>query len=202
MKTPRSARRQFLKETTAAALAGASAWSGLSHVKAQESVCPDHLPAQDYSRFTDRAREVLRLAVEAAHRWRSGYLATEHILFGLLMEGEGVGAHVLMNLGVDIHRVQLQVEEIVGGGPAIVTTGDLPKTPRARNVIEFSRLEARDLKHNYVGTEHILLALLREQEGVAAQILMNLGLTRVDVRDEALNVLGHGLAWPHRAPPN
>jgi ATP-dependent Clp protease ATP-binding subunit ClpC len=199
MKRSRSTRRQFLKQTWLAALAGAAWWSGWSTRKAQCSHS-DRQPAHDYARFTDRARKVMRLAVEAAHRWHSGYLATEHILLGLLMEGEGVGARVLINLGVNIHRVQLQVETIVGAGPAIAATGDLPETPRARNVIELSRLEAGNLKHNYVGTEHLLLALLRQREVVAAQVLMNLGLTLSDVRDEVMNVLGHGLSRPHRAP--
>jgi ATP-dependent Clp protease ATP-binding subunit ClpC len=184
------------------ALAGATAWSEFGDPKARGSVVQERPLSPDYSRFTDRARKVLRLAEEAAHRWRSGYLATEHILLGLLMEGQGVGAHVLMNLGVDIHGLRAQVETFVPTGPPIATTSDIPRTPRARNVVEFSKLEARSLNHNYVGTEHILLALLREKEGAAAQILMNAGLRHVDVRDEALNLLGHRLSQRHRAPGN
>jgi ATP-dependent Clp protease ATP-binding subunit ClpC len=200
MKIPRSSRREFLKQASIAGLGGAAAWSGLGTQNAQGSTPLDCPPWSDYSRFTDRARKVMRLASEAAHRWRTGYLATEHILLGLLMEGGGVAAHVLINFGVDIHDVQLQVETIVGAGPVLVTTGDIPQTPRARNVIEFSKVEANNLKHNYVGTEHILLALLREQQAVAGQVLTNLGLTLADVRDEVLKVLGHGLSGPRRAP--
>lgn len=190
---PRSNRRQFLKEASIAA-AGSSALSSVwGSPNAQGSVAPDGPVLVDYGRFTDRALEVLRLSEEAAHRWHSEYLASEHILLGLLMAGDGVGIHVLMNLGIGRRRVQVEIEKLVPPGPPFVTTGKLPKTPRARNVIEFSRLEARELNHDYVGTEHILLGLLREDKGVAAQVLMNLGLKLADVRTEALNLLSHRL---------
>jgi ATP-dependent Clp protease ATP-binding subunit ClpC len=100
---------------------------------------------------------------------------------------------VLRNLDVDLRKIRLEVEKLVQSGPEMVTIGKLPQTPRAKKVIEYSMEEARNLNHNYVGTEHILLGLLREQEGVAAQVLMNLGLKLEDVREEVLNLLGHGM---------
>jgi ATP-dependent Clp protease ATP-binding subunit ClpC len=111
---------------------------------------------------------------------------------GLVKEGSGVAANVLKNLDVDLRKIRLEVEKLVQSGPDMVTMGKLPQTPRAKKVIEYSMEEARNLNHNYVGTEHILLGLLREQEGVAAQVLMNLGLKLEEVREEVLNLLGHG----------
>ncbi|QDU46421.1 ClpA/B family protein [Symmachiella dynata] len=146
-----------------------------------------------YERFTDRARKVMQLANQEAQRFNHEYIGTEHILLGLVKEGSGVAANVLKNLDVDLRKIRLEVEKIVQSGPDMVTMGKLPQTPRAKKVIEYSMEEARNLNHNYVGTEHILLGLLREQEGVAAQVLMNLGLKLEDVREEVLNLLGHGL---------
>jgi ATP-dependent Clp protease ATP-binding subunit ClpC len=146
-----------------------------------------------YERFTDRARKVMQLANQEAQRFNHEYIGTEHILLGLVKEGSGVAANVLKNLDVDLRKIRLEVEKLVQSGPEMVTMGKLPQTPRAKKVIEYSMEEARNLNHNYVGTEHILLGLLREQEGVAAQVLMNLGLKLEDVREEVLNLLGHGL---------
>jgi ATP-dependent Clp protease ATP-binding subunit ClpC len=146
-----------------------------------------------YERFTDRARKVMQLANQEAQRFNHEYIGTEHILLGLVKEGSGVAANVLKNLDVDLRKIRLEVEKLVQSGPEMVTMGKLPQTPRAKKVIEYSMEEARNLNHNYVGTEHILLGLLREQEGVAAQVLMNLGLKLEEVRDEVLNLLGHGL---------
>jgi ATP-dependent Clp protease ATP-binding subunit ClpC len=146
-----------------------------------------------YERFTDRARKVMQLANQEAQRFNHEYIGTEHILLGLVKEGSGVAANVLKNLEVDLRKIRLEVEKLVQSGPEMVTVGKLPQTPRAKKVIEYSMEEARNLNHNYVGTEHILLGLLREQEGVAAQVLMNLGLKLEDVREEVLNLLGHGL---------
>jgi ATP-dependent Clp protease ATP-binding subunit ClpC len=145
-----------------------------------------------YERFTDRARKVMQLANQEAQRFNHEYIGTEHILLGLIKEGSGVAANVLKNLDVDLRKIRLEVEKLVQSGPDMVTMGKLPQTPRAKKVIEYSMEEARNLNHNYVGTEHILLGLLREQEGVAAQVLMNLGLKLEEVREEVLNLLGHG----------
>ena len=144
-----------------------------------------------YERFTDRARKVMQLANQEAQRFNHEYIGTEHILLGLVKEGSGVAANVLKNLDVDLRKIRLEVEKLVQSGPEIVTMGKLPQTPRAKKVIEYSMEEARNLNHNYVGTEHILLGLLRENEGVAAQVLMNLGLKLEEVREEVLNLLGH-----------
>ena len=146
-----------------------------------------------YERFTDRARKVMQLANQEAQRFNHEYIGTEHVLLGLVKEGSGVAANVLKNLDVDLRKIRLEVEKIVQSGPDMVTMGKLPQTPRAKKVIEYALEEAKNLNHNYVGTEHLLLGLLREQEGVAAQVLMNLGLKLEDVREEVLNLLGHGL---------
>jgi len=154
-----------------------------------------------YERFTDRARKVMQLANQEAQRFNHEYIGTEHILLGLIKEGSGVAANVLKNLDIDLRKIRLEVEKLVQSGPDMVTMGKLPQTPRAKKVIEYSMEEARNLNHNYVGTEHILLGLLREQEGVAAQVLMNLGLKLEEVREEVLNLLGHGMEGegPERA---
>ena len=146
-----------------------------------------------FDRFTDRARKVMGLARQEAQRLNHEYIGTEHILLGLVQEGSGVAANVLKNLDIDLRKVRLEVEKLVKSGPEMVTMGKLPQTPRAKKVLEYAIEEARNLNHNYVGTEHILLGLLREHEGVAAQVLMNLGLKLEDVREEVLNLLGHGL---------
>ncbi len=143
-----------------------------------------------FERFTDRARKVMALANQEAQRFNHEYIGTEHILLGLVKEGSGVGANVLKNLDIDLRKVRLEVEKLVKSGPETVTMGKLPQTPRAKKVIEYAIEEARNLNHNYVGTEHLLLGLLREQDGVAAQVLMNLNLKLEDVREEVLNLLG------------
>src|SRR5438094_7053865 len=146
-----------------------------------------------YERFTDRARKVMQLANQEAQRLNHEYIGTEHILLGLVKEGSGVAANVLKNLDIDLRKIRLEVEKLVQSSPEVGTPGKLPQTPRAKKVIEYSIEEARNLNHNYVGTEHLLLGLLREQEGVAAQVLMNLGLRLEDVREEVLNLLGHNM---------
>ena len=132
----------------------------------------------------------MALANQEAQRFNHEYIGTEHILLGLVKEGSGVGANVLKNLDVDLRKVRLEVEKLVKSGPDMVTMGKLPQTPRAKKVIEYAIEEARSLNHNYVGTEHLLLGLLREHEGVAAQVLMNLGLKLEEVREEVLRLLG------------
>src|SRR5215204_4947405 len=146
-----------------------------------------------FERFSDRARKVFALANQEAQRFNHEYIGTEHILLGLVKEGSGVGANVLKNLDVDLRKVRLEVEKLVKSGPDMVTMGKLPQTPRAKKVIEYAIEEARNLNHNYVGTEHLLLGLLREHDGVAAQVLMNLGLKLEEVREEVLNLLGAGV---------
>jgi len=146
-----------------------------------------------FERLTDRARKVMALANQEAQRFNHEYIGTEHILLGLVKEGSGVGANVLKNLDIDLRKVRLEVEKLVKSGPDMVTMGKLPQTPRAKKVIEYAIEEARSLNHNYVGTEHLLLGLLREHDGVAAQVLMNLGLKLEEVREEVLNLLGAGV---------
>ena len=143
-----------------------------------------------FERLTDRARKVMALANQEAQRFNHEYIGTEHVLLGLVKEGSGVGANVLKNLSIDLRKVRIEVEKLVKSGPEMVTMGKLPYTPRAKKVIEYAIEEARNLNHNYVGTEHLLLGLLREQDGVAAQVLLNLGLKLEDVREEVLNLLG------------
>ncbi len=146
-----------------------------------------------YERFTDRARKVMQLANQEAQRFRHEYIGTEHLLLGLIQEGSGVAANVLKNLDVDPRKVRSEIERILqhGVGGEQVVLGRMPHTPRTKKVIEYAIEEAKGLNHSYVGTEHLLLGLLREEEGVAAQVLMNLGLKREDVREEVLNLLGH-----------
>ncbi len=151
-----------------------------------------------YEKFTDRARQVMQFANQEAQRFKHEYIGTEHILLGLVKEGSGVAANVLKNLDIDLHKVRGEVEKIVQSGPDTVTADRLPLTPRAKKVIEYSIEEAHDLNHNYVGTEHLLLGLLREEEGVAAQVLMNLGLKVEDLRNEVLELLG----YPKTAVPS
>ena len=134
----------------------------------------------------------MALANQEAQRFNHEYIGTEHVLLGLVKEGSGVGANVLKNLEVDLRKVRLEVERLVRAGPEMVTMGKLPQTPRAKKVIEYAIEEARNLNHNYVGTEHLLLGLLREHDGVAAQVLMNLSLKLEEVREEVLNLLGAG----------
>ncbi len=159
-----------------------------------------------FERLTDRARKVMALANQEAQRFNHEYIGTEHILLGLVKEASGVGANVLKNLGIDLRKVRLEVEKLVKSGPEMVTMGKLPQTPRSKKVLEYAIEEARNLNHNYVGTEHLLLGLLREQDGVAAQVLVNLGLKLEEVREEVLNLLGAGVdqeeAQPQTPPEN
>lgn len=143
-----------------------------------------------FERFTDRARKVLALANQEAQRFNHEYIGTEHLLLGLVKEGSGAGATVLKNLGVDIEKLRSEVEKLVQSGPDMVIVGKLPQTPRAKRAIEYAIEEARTFNHRYIGTEHILLGLLREKEGIAAQVLTNLGLNLDEVRREVCDTLG------------
>src|SRR5687767_9371734 len=141
--------------------------------------------------FTERVRKVLAMAREEAERLRHEYVGTEHILLGLIREGEGVAAAVLQNLSVDLDEIQQKIEDTVKKGKATAATGpDLPYTSRAKKVLELAMAEARDLTHNYVGTEHLLLGLLREEKGIAAQVLTDAGINLDAARAETLRLLG------------
>jgi ATP-dependent Clp protease ATP-binding subunit ClpC len=140
--------------------------------------------------FTDRVRKVLAMAREEAIRLQHDYVGTEHILLGLIREGEGVAAAVLTNLNVDLEQIHERVEESVRKGKATIALGELPYTSRAKKVLEFAMSEARDFSHSYVGTEHLLLGLLREEKGIAAQVLNSLGVTLEEARADTLKVLG------------
>ncbi|MGE0709597.1 MAG: ATP-dependent Clp protease ATP-binding subunit [Planctomycetota bacterium] len=153
-----------------------------------------------FDRFTDRARKVMGLARQEAQRFNHQYIGTEHILLGLIQEGSGVAANVLRNLDVDPEKIRVEVEKIVQDGPTMVTMGQLPFTPRAKKVLELASEEASNLRHNYIGTEHLLLGLIRENEGVAAQVLMNLNLKLEDVREEVLELLGADMSSSDSAP--
>jgi len=151
-------------------------------------------------RFTDRARKVMGLARQEAQRFNHQYIGTEHILLGLIQEGSGVAANVLRNLEVDPDKIRVEVEKIVEDGQTMVAMGQLPFTPRAKKVLELASEEATNLRHNYIGTEHLLLGLIRENEGVAAQVLMNLNLKLEDVREEVLELLGADMSSSESSP--
>src|SRR5881397_4120935 len=141
--------------------------------------------------FTDRVRKVLQMAREEAARLHHEYVGTEHILLGLIREGEGVAAAVLTNLNVDLEEIQQKIEETVKKGKAAAAAGpDLPYTSRAKKVIELAMNEARELNHSYVGTEHLLLGLLAEAKGIAAQVLGSFDVTEEKARAETLRILG------------
>ena len=141
--------------------------------------------------FTERVRKVLAMAREEAARLHHEYVGTEHILLGLIREGEGVAATVLQNLNVELDEIQQKIEETVKKGKAVQATGpDLPYTSRAKKVLELAMAEARELNHSYVGTEHLLLGLLREEKGIAAQVLTEAGVNLEAARAETLRILG------------
>jgi ATP-dependent Clp protease ATP-binding subunit ClpC len=141
-----------------------------------------------FDKFTERARKVLQLAQEEAQRFNHNYIGTEHILLGLVREGDGVAARVLGNLGIELHKVRSAVEFIIGRGDR-PTMGDIGLTPRAKRVIELAVDEARRLNHHYIGTEHLLLGLVREGEGIAAGVLESLGVSLEKVRAQVIEVL-------------
>ena len=154
-----------------------------------------------FERFTDRARRVVVLAQEEARMLNHNYIGTEHILLGLIHEGEGVAAKALESLGISLEAVRQQVEEIIGQGQQ-APSGHIPFTPRAKKVLELSLREALQLGHNYIGTEHILLGLIREGEGVAAQVLVKLGADLNRVRQQVIQLLGEYQGQePGAAPP-
>jgi len=148
-----------------------------------------------FDKFTERARKVLSLAQEEAQRFQHNYIGTEHLLLGLVREGEGVAAKVLANLGVELNKVRSAVEFIIGRGDRIVL-GEIGLTPRAKKVIELAVDEARRLNHHYIGTEHLLLGLVREGEGIAAGVLESLGVNLEKVRTQTIQVLSQS-GTPH-----
>ena len=141
-----------------------------------------------FDKFTERARKVLTLAQEEATRFNHNYIGTEHLLLGLVREGEGVAAKVLANLGVELNRVRSAVEFIIGRGDRMIV-GEVGLTPRAKKVIELAVDEARRLGHHYIGTEHLLLGLVREGEGIAAGVLESVGINLENVRAQTIRVL-------------
>jgi ATP-dependent Clp protease ATP-binding subunit ClpC len=165
-----------------------------------------------FERFTERARQVVVLAQDEAQALKHNYVGTEHILLGLLREEEGIAARVLRSLAVELEAVREQVGRIVGTGEE-ATSGQIPFTPRAKKVLELALREAKDMGHSYIGTEHVLLGLAREGEGVAARILLDLGVDAERIRAEVLQLLGGmaapvasrpsplPLGWAHRQPP-
>jgi ATP-dependent Clp protease ATP-binding subunit ClpA len=156
-----------------------------------------------YERFTDRARKVMQLANQEAQRFNHEHIRTEHVLLGLVKEGSGVAANVLKNLDVDLATVRSEVEKLVPcAGSEKSLPGRLPPTPRTKRVINHAIEEARNLNHNYVGTEHLLLGLLRSGEGVAVRVLTNIGLKLDTVREEVMNLLGHNTPMVAGAAPD
>src|SRR5438445_8507453 len=143
--------------------------------------------ADRFDKFTERARKVLQLAQEEAQRFNHNYIGTEHLLLGLVREGEGVAAKVLGNLGVELNKVRSAVEFIIGRGDRTVA-GDIGLTPRAKKVIELSVDEARRLNHHYIGTEHLLLGLVREGEGIAAGVLESVGVSLDKARHQTIRI--------------
>ncbi len=150
-----------------------------------------------FDKFTERARKVLALSQEEAQRLQHNYIGTEHLLLGLVREGEGVAAKVLLNLGVQLDAIRQSVEFTIGRGDQSVP-GSIGLTPRAKKVIELAVYEARNMNHHYIGTEHILLGLVREGEGIAAMALESMGVQLKRVREETLRVLKQA----NPAPPD
>jgi ATP-dependent Clp protease ATP-binding subunit ClpC len=152
-----------------------------------------------FERFTDRARRVIVLAQEEARMLNHNYIGTEHILLGLIHEGEGIAAQAIVSLGVSLEAVRQQVEEIIGQGQS-PPTGHIPFTPRAKKVLELGLREALHLGHNYIGTEHLLLGLVREGEGVGAQVLGKLGADLNGVRQQVIQLLSGYTGDPQAGP--
>jgi len=142
-----------------------------------------------FDKFTNRAKQVIKLAKKEAQRLNHNYLGTEHVLLGLLKLGQGVAVNVLRNLSIDFETVRDEVEKLVGYGPEIQVYGDPALTGKVKKVFEYANEEAANLNHNYVGTEHLLLGLLRQTDGVAAQVLENLNVNLKEVRKEVLKEL-------------
>jgi ATP-dependent Clp protease ATP-binding subunit ClpC len=159
-----------------------------------------------FERFTERARQVVVLAQDEARGLKHNYIGTEHLLLGLLREEEGLAARVLASIGVTVDAVRAQVGQMIGEGDS-VAKGQIPFTPRAKKVLELSLREALSLGHNYIGTEHVLLGVVRENRGVASRILLDLGTDAEAIRNEIVRMLGgmrgevaHAPGWQHSPP--
>jgi ATP-dependent Clp protease ATP-binding subunit ClpC len=140
-------------------------------------------------RFTDCAKKVMNNSRVEAQRLNHGYIGTEHMLLGLVQEANGVAAKVLKSMGIDLTKIRGEVEKVVKTGPPMVTMGQLPFTPRAKKVLELTFEEASNWEHKYIGTEHVLLGLIKENEGIAGQVLLNLGVKLEEAREELLKFL-------------
>ena len=143
-----------------------------------------------FERFTDRALRVMALANQEAQRFNHVYIGPEHILLGLVKEGSGVGANLLKNLEIDLRKLRQRVEALMKPEPERITLGKLPQTPRSKKVIEYAIEEARSLNHNYIGTEHLVLGILRATDGIPCRVLTDLGLRLEDMPHELVTLLG------------
>ena len=151
-----------------------------------------------FNRFKERARKVIVYAKEEARRFNHDYIGTEHLLLGLVREGEGVAAAVLQKVNLDLETIRIEVEKLVQPGPQTQVMGDIPFTPRSKKALELSAEEARALGHNYIGTEHLLLGLVKEGEGMAYRVLLNLGLDLDKLRNEVMVLsLSVQISWPY-----
>ncbi|HEX3625274.1 MAG TPA: Clp protease N-terminal domain-containing protein, partial [Verrucomicrobiae bacterium] len=144
---------------------------------------------ESMSNFTPRAQQVLALARKEADRFNHNYLGTEHLLLGLIKLGQGVAVNVLQGMGIDLETVRMEVEKQTGTGPDQKMIGNIPYTPRVKKVLDLARREAKNLNHTYIGTEHLLLGLLREGDGIAAQVLRNLDVDIEEARQRVLKEL-------------
>ncbi len=142
-----------------------------------------------FERFTERARRVIILAREEAGRFRHDFVGTEHVLLGLIRDGEGIATAVLQRLGLRLETVKAEVERALAGFPKTLTFGEVPFTPQAKRVLELSIEEARQLGHNYIGTEHLLLALVAEQDGIGGRVLRERGVDADRARTEVIRAL-------------
>jgi ATP-dependent Clp protease ATP-binding subunit ClpC len=156
------------------------------------------MPHPSYQRFTDRARKVMALANHEAVRLHHEYIGTEHLLLGLIIEGSGVAALVLKNLDIDLVKVRTEIGKLIQSGPEKIKLGRLPQTPISKRVIEYAIQEADAMKHDFVGTEHLLLGILGEPECVAANVLNKLGVKLEEAREELGNILGVKIEWNER----
>jgi excisionase family DNA binding protein len=197
-------RQRVSARTGDASGAGANALDQLTQLMRKVLQAKFTTPAEvvdRFDRFTKRARRVLTLAQEEARSFQHNYIGTEHLLLGLVREGEGIAAQVLRNLGVEVNQVRSAVEAIIGRGDRIVH-GEVGFTPRAKKVIELAVEEARRLNHRFIGTEHLLLGLIREGEGIGAGVLESLGVRLDQARTEVLRVLRqHQQEEAPAAPP-
>ena len=142
-----------------------------------------------FDKFTNRAKQVIKLAKKESQRLNHNYLGTEHVLLGLLKLGQGIAVNVLRNMNLSYDIIRAEIEKIVGFGPEMQTYADPALTGKVKKVFEFANEEAANLNHNYVGTEHLLLAILRQTDGVAAQVLENMGVDLKEIRKEVLKEL-------------